>query len=190
MSAVRRSIVRLARQSASGGSRAGAGGAASNSGNTIKPVEDDWTEVTHESGQTYWWNQKTNQTTQLGAPKPQSGPPPPASAAPPPPPAAAGVQPRGGLMGVIQEGLAHGVGFSMAQRMMDGIMGPRQVDVVHKHEDGAPPPGEAPSDSGGGFSDTGSGGGSFFDSNGNQQQDDGGGGWGDFFGGGDGDDEW
>ena len=163
MTALRRGIVRLARQSAGSGGRAGAGGAASNSsGGKITPVEDDWTEVTHESGQSYWWNEKTNQTTQLGAPKPQSGPPPPAGAAPPPPPAAAagGMQGRGGLMGAIQEGLAHGVGFSMASRMMDGIMGPRQMDVVHRNEDGdggdgAPPP----CDHGQGGADTGGGGG-------------------------------
>jgi hypothetical protein len=38
---------------------------------TPKPSSDTWTEVVHpESGKTYFWNQKTGETTELGAPKP------------------------------------------------------------------------------------------------------------------------
>ena len=43
------------------------------------PADDPWEEVRDEStGQTYWWNVQTNETTALGAPKPQPGAPPPA----------------------------------------------------------------------------------------------------------------
>ena len=38
------------------------------------PKPDPWTEVKHDSGQTYWWNTETNETTALGAPKPQLTP--------------------------------------------------------------------------------------------------------------------
>merc|ERR1719217_539111 len=41
------------------------------------------------------------------------------------------------LMGSMASGMATGVGMSMASRAMDGIMGPRQTEVVHRHE-GAP----------------------------------------------------
>lgn len=35
--------------------------------------EDDWTEVVHqETGQIYYWNQRTGETTALGEPKPGS----------------------------------------------------------------------------------------------------------------------
>ncbi|EFJ49601.1 hypothetical protein VOLCADRAFT_89485 [Volvox carteri f. nagariensis] len=38
------------------------------------PVEEDeeWTEVVHSSGQLYYWNQRTGETTRLGEPKPNS----------------------------------------------------------------------------------------------------------------------
>ncbi|GIL51188.1 hypothetical protein Vafri_7260 [Volvox africanus] len=37
-------------------------------------VDDDeeWTEVVHSSGQLYYWNQRTGETTELGVPKPKS----------------------------------------------------------------------------------------------------------------------
>ncbi len=43
-------------------------------------------------------------------------------------------------------GMASGVGFSMANRAVDSIMGPRQVDMVHRNEDGSGtnPAGQAP----------------------------------------------
>ncbi|GIL75306.1 hypothetical protein Vretimale_8001 [Volvox reticuliferus] len=34
--------------------------------------DDEWTEVVHSSGQLYYWNQRTGETTQLGEPKPKS----------------------------------------------------------------------------------------------------------------------
>eukprot|EP00435_Cladocopium_sp_Y103_P029815 s77_g7.t1 len=159
-----------------------------------KPGPDPWEQVQDSSGQTYWWNKQTNQTTALGAPKP--------SALQPPPEAGAPAMAGGGLRGALMDGLAWGVGTSVASRMMDGILGPRQMEVVHRNEDGSgaaggdaspPPPGSAPDsgfgggDSWYGDSNTGgsdeSGGGWF--GGGGDDGGDGGGGW---FGGGD--DEW
>merc|ERR1719191_2286985 len=42
-----------------------------------------------------------------------------------------------GLMGSMASGMATGVGMSMANRAVDAVMGPRQTEVVHRHE-GAP----------------------------------------------------
>merc|ERR1719498_1737401 len=44
-----------------------------------------------------------------------------------------------GLMGSVASGMATGVGFSMANRAVDAVMGPRQTEVVHRTE-GAPAP--------------------------------------------------
>jgi len=38
----------------------------------------------------------------------------------------------------IVGGMASGVGFSMANRAVDAVMGPRQVEMVHKTEESAP----------------------------------------------------
>merc|ERR1719408_736870 len=43
-----------------------------------------------------------------------------------------------GLMGSMASGMATGVGMSMANRAVDAVMGPRQTELVHRHE-GAPP---------------------------------------------------
>ena len=42
-----------------------------------------------------------------------------------------------GLMGSMASGMAAGVGMSVANRAVDAVMGPRQTEVVHRHE-GAP----------------------------------------------------
>merc|ERR1719331_154187 len=42
-----------------------------------------------------------------------------------------------GLMGSLASGMATGVGMSVANRAVDAVMGPRQTEVVHRHE-GAP----------------------------------------------------
>lgn len=77
-------------------------------------------------------------------------------------------------MGAIADGMATGVGFSMASRMMDGIMGPRQMEVVHRDDHGAT------TDAGGTNQHTQS-------AEPQQGGDEGGDSWfGDFFGGGDG----
>ena len=38
----------------------------------------------------------------------------------------------------IVGGMASGVGFSVANRAVDAVLGPRQVDMVHRTEDAAP----------------------------------------------------
>merc|ERR1719498_1671580 len=47
-----------------------------------------------------------------------------------------------GLMGSMASGMAAGVGMSVANRAVDAVMGPRQTEVVHRHE-GAPAPAPA-----------------------------------------------
>merc|ERR1719229_1704386 len=47
------------------------------------------------------------------------------------------------MMGSMMSGMATGVGMSVASRAMDSVMGPRQTEVVHRHE-GAPSPAAAP----------------------------------------------
>ena len=65
--------------------------------------------------------------------------PPPAAAAPAAPPAAApaGGGMMSGLMGSMMSGMAAGTGMAVANRAVDAVMGPRQTEVVHRHE-GAP----------------------------------------------------
>merc|ERR1719492_83632 len=43
-----------------------------------------------------------------------------------------------GLMGSMASGMATGVGMSVASRAVDAVMGPRQTEVVHRHEGPAP----------------------------------------------------
>jgi hypothetical protein len=80
-------------------------------------VVDPWVSVKDESsGQIYWWNQDTDETTGLGEPKPM------AAAAPGGVPGPAGEQQRGGMMsglgGVVAEGFAFGVGSSIARNVV------------------------------------------------------------------------
>merc|ERR1712048_548180 len=74
---------------------------------------------------------------------PAAAPPPPAAAAPAPPPAAAPASSGGGmlsgLMGSMASGMAMGTGMSIANRAVDAVMGPRQTEVVHRHEDSPAP---------------------------------------------------
>lgn len=68
----------------------------------------------------------------------------PASPAPAAPPAVAG---GGGgflsnMMGTVASGMASGVGFGVAQRAVDAVLGPRKTEVVHTTQGGvvdAPP---------------------------------------------------
>merc|ERR1719401_1037082 len=48
-----------------------------------------------------------------------------------------------GLMGSMASGLAMGTSMSVANRAVDAVMGPRQTEVVHRHE-GAPAASAAP----------------------------------------------
>lgn len=90
-------------------------------------VEDSWVGVKDvSSGQIYWWNQVTDETTQLGAPKPttssaisyqtQQGVVP-----------IGGQQQSGGMMsglgGIMAQGMAFGVGSSVAHSVMGNMFG-------------------------------------------------------------------
>mmetsp|Transcript_62513 Transcript_62513/g.167436 ORF Transcript_62513/g.167436 Transcript_62513/m.167436 type:complete len:143 (-) Transcript_62513:252-680(-) len=68
--------------------------------------------------------------------------PPPAAAPAAAPPAAAPAAGGGmmsGLAGSMMSGMAAGVGMSVANRAVDAVMGPRQTEVVHRHEGGEAP---------------------------------------------------
>mmetsp|Transcript_18734 Transcript_18734/g.43612 ORF Transcript_18734/g.43612 Transcript_18734/m.43612 type:complete len:181 (+) Transcript_18734:74-616(+) len=81
--------------------------------------EDPWTAVKDEqSGLVYYWNQKTDETTALGEPKP--------TGVYAPAPAAGGeMQAHGpggpGLMGVMKEGMAFGAGAAVARMAVGSI---------------------------------------------------------------------
>ncbi|KAF8822850.1 CHCH domain-containing protein [Cardiosporidium cionae] len=65
--------------------------------------------------------------------------PPPAPVAPAPapthPPSSGGGGFMSNMVGNVAGGMASGVGFGVAQRALDGIMGPRQMEVVHSDQE-------------------------------------------------------
>jgi len=143
------------------------------SASAVAKTADSWTQVIDEqTKQPYWWNRQTNETTAVGAPKPSGE-------VAPPPPTQMAVGGRGGLMGAVVDGLAFGVGSSMAHRMVDSVMGPRQMEVVHTNEAAPSSDNSANADDGGGFSGGGSNNG-FFGGGDDSGGGDGGGGWGDW----------
>ena len=79
------------------------------------PVKEEWTAVTDEAtGQIYYWNERTNETTHLGAPNPNHN-----SVAPPP-------QEQSGAPGlgrVVAEGMAFGTGSAIAHNVIGSIFG-------------------------------------------------------------------
>lgn len=80
----------------------------------VPAVADPWEAVPDPagSGKVYWWNTATDEVTAVGAPRP--APPPTATDAAAPPAAAPAA--GGGLGRVMAEGMAFGVGSSMAHR--------------------------------------------------------------------------
>jgi hypothetical protein len=59
----------------------------------------------------YWWNQATNETSELGAPKPAAG-------------SVATVEPGGGGLGsIVAQGFAFGVGSSIARMAVGSLLG-------------------------------------------------------------------
>jgi hypothetical protein len=83
--------------------------------------EDAWTAVTDKaSGQVYYWNEVTNVTTPLGAPKPGS----PEEQAMLAQQQQAGQQPaQGGLGRAVAEGFSFGVGAGIARAAVGSIFG-------------------------------------------------------------------
>merc|ERR1712232_156653 len=49
-----------------------------------------------------------------------------------------------GLMGSMASGMAMGTGMAVANRAVDAVMGPRQTEVVHRHEGAPAAPAAAP----------------------------------------------
>lgn len=92
--------------------------------NSIVETEavDPWVEVKDEhSGQIYYWNTVTDETTAIGEPKPsaiRSGPPGPAPA-----PHEGGGGMMSGLGGVVAQGFAFGVGSSVAHGLVGSMFG-------------------------------------------------------------------
>lgn len=93
-------------------------------------IDDAWEEVTDPagSGKTYWWNTVTNETTILGAPKPlpqmntsgtQQIIPGPSNSIAQPVQGGMG----SGLLGVVAEGMAFGVGSSLARHAVGAMLG-------------------------------------------------------------------
>ena len=87
-------------------------------------VEEAWVSVKDEaSGKIYWWNQMTNETTALDAPKPLGATAiQPAYAAQPPAVQGAGSM-LGGIGGMVAQGMAFGAGSSMAHHAIGSIFG-------------------------------------------------------------------
>ncbi|CAE7242035.1 SLC4A4 [Symbiodinium necroappetens] len=81
--------------------------------------------------------------TQAPPPAQHAPAPAPAAAAPAAAPAAGGGM-MSGLMGSMMSGMATGTGMAVANRAVDAVMGPRQTEVVHRHE-GAPVAAASPS---------------------------------------------
>lgn len=81
------------------------------------------------------WQQ--NQASGAPPPQQQGG----NQVAPAPNAPAPSLQQKGaGMMGVIAEGMMHGVGWAFGQRAVDALMGPRTMEVVHTDSSGGAPP--------------------------------------------------
>lgn len=81
---------------------------------------DPWVEVLDKaSGQVYYWNQTTNETTSIGAPRPFAG----QSAVVPQQQQEQPQSMMSGLGGVVAQGFAFGVGSSIAHNVVGSMFG-------------------------------------------------------------------
>jgi hypothetical protein len=80
-------------------------------------IADSWVAVDDKAGGKYYWNTVTNETTELGAPKPTGE----TALAP------AGAAQGGGIMagvgGMVAQGFAFGVGSSVAHSVVGSLFG-------------------------------------------------------------------
>jgi hypothetical protein len=117
------------REMSSRGSRGRFRGARRPVGKAAPPptMEDTWEEVKDETtGQTYWWNVQTNETTALGAPKPVATSLTPAQQGGAPPPVGQPPQQRsmmGAFGSMVAEGMAFGTGSAIAHRAIGSMFG-------------------------------------------------------------------
>jgi hypothetical protein len=149
-------------------------------------ADDPWERVEDQAtGQIYWWNVQTNETTPLGAPKPPPGMsanvPTTTGGHPSHPPAQQQQQQSRGILGglgsIVAEGMAFGTGSALAHRAIGSVFGGGGYGggggaTPAPGGGEAPGGGDAPSDAagseaGGGwgddFDDVDDGGGGFFD---------------------------
>lgn len=118
MAVVSRSLSRFNRK---GKGRSGGGGGSSITPTATTtappPQKEEWTAVTDEaSGQIYYWNERTNETTHLGAPNPNHS-----ALAPPPQQESGGAM--SGLGGMVAQGMAFGTGSAIAHNVIGSVFG-------------------------------------------------------------------
>lgn len=79
-------------------------------------------------------------TSRAPSPRLASASPPaaPMPAAPPAQHTSGGGGFLGNIAGAVTSGIGHGVGFSLASRAVDAVIGPRRMEVTHTNEPAAP----------------------------------------------------
>jgi hypothetical protein len=98
-----------------------AGAAVTHSPTAPLPIKQEWTAVKDEaSGEIYYWNETTNETTHLGAPNPNLS----VNAVTPAPQESGG---SGGMMsglgGMVAQGMAFGTGSAIAHNVIGSVFG-------------------------------------------------------------------
>ena len=100
-----------------------AGAAVTHSPTAPLPIKQEWTAVKDEaSGEIYYWNETTNETTHLGAPNPNLS----VNAVTPAPQESGGSGSGGmmsGLGGMVAQGMAFGTGSAIAHNVIGSVFG-------------------------------------------------------------------